>query len=72
MADSSELETRLRRLEEKVDALSSRLESTDDKAGGFERYRKRQLRIGLYGLAFWIAVVAIISFLFLWNSHIRS
>ena len=59
MAESSETERRLRRLEESVEAFSGQLASVDHKAGEFERYRKRGMRRGLYALAICIVAVAV-------------
>jgi hypothetical protein len=68
MTDLSDPEARLRRLEQRVDANSSRLESVDSKAGEFGRYRKYQLRAGVIQLIFWLAVVSSIAAVFVWDA----
>jgi cytoskeletal protein RodZ len=66
MTDPSELEARLRRLEQRVDANSSRLDAVDRKAGEFRQHQKHKLRTALVALFFWIAVVLFIGIPFVW------
>jgi hypothetical protein len=69
MADNAELEERLRRLEKRVDDLSSRLAATDYKAGEFGRHLEEQGRVAGIGLVIWFAFMGAIGLLFLFTKR---
>jgi hypothetical protein len=61
MTDLSELEARVSRLEQRVDANFRRDEAVDSKAGEFREYRNFQKRSAKFEVLFWIGVVLLIA-----------
>jgi hypothetical protein len=68
MTDLSELEARLSRLEQRVDANSRRVEAVDSKADEFRQYRNFQKQSAKSHVKFWIAVVLLIASPWIWRS----